>query len=97
MSKDKKRPLNVVVTQEIAYNLARAFHFVGLLDLACAYYNRVFELPVAFSAFKGGNDQSPELLCDMKREAAYNLASIYVASGSVLRAKRLIVKYCTIA
>ncbi|KAJ2613864.1 transcription factor TFIIIC subunit tfc4 [Coemansia sp. RSA 1365] len=96
MCKDKK-PLDVVVTQEIAYNLARAFHFVGLLDLACAYYNRVFKLPVAVSAFRGSADQLPEFLCDMKREAAYNLASIYVASGSVLRAKRLIQKYCTIA
>ncbi|KAJ2080031.1 transcription factor TFIIIC subunit tfc4 [Coemansia sp. RSA 988] len=95
MDKSKKS-LDVVVTQEIAYNLARAFHFVGLLDLACAYYNRVFGLPVAVSVFRGDNEQFPELLCDLKREAAYNLASIYVSSGSVLRARQLMVQYCTI-
>ncbi|KAJ2666009.1 transcription factor TFIIIC subunit tfc4 [Coemansia sp. RSA 1199] len=76
-----------VVTQEIAYNFARAFHFLGMLDLACSYYERVFELPVSETACDAS---------DLRSEAAYNLASIYIASGSVLRAKALLKTHCTV-
>ncbi|KAJ2704040.1 transcription factor TFIIIC subunit tfc4, partial [Coemansia spiralis] len=67
---------DVIVTQEIAYNLARAFHFVGLLDLAATHYTLVFGLPVSLA---GGDDggSGGRAFSDLRRDAAYNLASIY--------------------
>ncbi|KAJ2794239.1 transcription factor TFIIIC subunit tfc4, partial [Coemansia helicoidea] len=82
-----------VVTQEIAYNLARAFHLVGLLDLAAAYYARVFGLPVTLAA---GDDPADRAFSHLRSDAAYNLASIYVVSGSPLRARALLAEHCTI-
>ncbi|KAJ2356500.1 transcription factor TFIIIC subunit tfc4, partial [Coemansia sp. RSA 2618] len=73
-------PHNTVVTQEIAYNFARTFHFLGMLDLACSYYRRVFELPVSLNAATGTD--ADIAICDLRAEAAYNLASIYIASGA---------------
>ncbi|KAI9506895.1 hypothetical protein BX070DRAFT_12108 [Coemansia spiralis] len=89
--------VDVVVVQEIAYNYARAFHFLGLTDLAITYYNRVFALPVSL-ADTGCGGQTEELLAtrDLRRDTAYNLASIYAVAGSVLKSKALLLKYCTI-
>ncbi|KAJ2783080.1 transcription factor TFIIIC subunit tfc4 [Coemansia javaensis] len=87
---------DVVVTQEIAYNLGRAFHFVGLPDLAIAYYRRVFELPVSLADSAATASSPPPAYSDLKREAAYNLASIYATSGSVLRARAILAEHCTI-
>ncbi|KAJ2724284.1 transcription factor TFIIIC subunit tfc4 [Coemansia sp. Benny D115] len=88
-------PLDVVVTQEIAYNFARAFHFLGLLDLAMRHYQKVFVLPVSCLA-AGVGDEDESFMCDLRREAAYNLATIYISSGAVGRARELIIKYCVI-
>ncbi|KAJ1936778.1 hypothetical protein EC988_008095, partial [Linderina pennispora] len=52
---------------------------------------RVFELPVALDSAATDDDFS-----DLRREAAYNLASIYVASGSMHLARELLEKHCTI-
>ncbi|KAJ2383897.1 transcription factor TFIIIC subunit tfc4, partial [Coemansia sp. RSA 2611] len=84
---------STVVTQEIAYNYARAFHFLGILDLAARYYRQVFELPISLLAATAPEDN--EALCDLRRDAAYNLASIYTSSGAVLRARSLLKQYCT--
>ncbi|KAJ2159470.1 transcription factor TFIIIC subunit tfc4 [Coemansia sp. RSA 552] len=86
---------NVVVTQEIAYNYARAFHFLGQLESACRYYLKVFELPISLNSTTG-NDSYARSRSDLRREAAYNLANIYTASGAVLRARALLREYCTI-
>ncbi|KAJ2455248.1 transcription factor TFIIIC subunit tfc4 [Coemansia sp. RSA 2336] len=85
---------DTVVTQEIAYNFARTFHFLGLLDLAVEYYRKVFELPVSLIA--ADDNGSTEVLSDLRSEAAYNLANIYICSGSMLRAKRLLKQYCSV-
>ncbi|KAJ1817513.1 transcription factor TFIIIC subunit tfc4 [Coemansia sp. RSA 2598] len=82
---------DVVVTQEIAYNFARAFHFLGMLDLAIDNYMRVFRLPVSRLAAAADD----EYASDLRREAAYNLASICIASGAVTQARGLLKKYCT--
>ncbi|KAJ2825387.1 General transcription factor IIIC, polypeptide 3, partial [Coemansia furcata] len=86
--------LNAVVTQEIAYNFARAFHFLGFLELAAEYYHRVFVLPISQLAESGSDEE--ESLCDLRREAAYNLANLYIGSGAVLKAREILNKYCTI-
>ncbi|KAJ2522586.1 transcription factor TFIIIC subunit tfc4 [Coemansia sp. RSA 1939] len=85
-------PLDVV--QEIAYNFARAFHFLGLLDLAVTYYERVFELPTSLSP--AGAEAQAIATCDLRREAAYNLASIYTLSGLLLKARAVLKEHCTI-
>ncbi|KAJ2652522.1 transcription factor TFIIIC subunit tfc4 [Coemansia sp. RSA 1250] len=85
---------DTVVTQEIAYNFARAFHFLGLLDLAVVYYRKVFELPVSLTA--ADDNGSKAGLSDLRSEAAYNLANIYICSGSMLHAKRLLKQYCSV-
>ncbi|KAJ2866107.1 transcription factor TFIIIC subunit tfc4 [Coemansia erecta] len=86
--------VDVVVVQEVAYNYARAFHFLGLVDLAATYYKRVFELPVSLAASSGGD--GARVTCDLRREAAYNLATIYTLSGSLLKAKAVLREHCTI-
>ncbi|KAJ1666533.1 transcription factor TFIIIC subunit tfc4 [Coemansia sp. RSA 1813] len=86
--------LDVVVIQEIAYNYARAFHFLGLVDLAETYYKRVFELPVSLVA--ASDRDEARATCDLRSEAAYNLATIYALSGSLLKAKALLKEHCTI-
>ncbi|KAJ1796078.1 transcription factor TFIIIC subunit tfc4 [Coemansia sp. RSA 2399] len=88
--------VDVVVVQEIAYNYARAFHFLGLVDLASMYYKRVFELPVSLTASSDGGDDA-RATCDLRREAAYNLATIYTLSGSLLKAKAVLKEHCTVS
>ncbi|KAJ2875996.1 transcription factor TFIIIC subunit tfc4 [Coemansia aciculifera] len=90
----KQGDLNAVVTQEIAYNFARAFHFLGFLELAAEYYQRVLCLPISRLAESGSGEE--ESLCDLRREAAYNLASLYIGSGAMLKARELLRQYCTI-
>ncbi|KAJ2714475.1 hypothetical protein H4R23_005770, partial [Coemansia sp. Cherry 401B] len=53
----------------------------------------VFELPISLLAATAPEDN--EALCDLRRDAAYNLASIYTSSGAVLRARSLLKQYCT--
>ncbi|KAJ2086004.1 transcription factor TFIIIC subunit tfc4, partial [Coemansia sp. S142-1] len=86
--------LNAVVTQEIAYNFARAFHFLGFLELAAEYYQRALKLPISRLAESGSGEE--ESLCDLRREAAYNLATLYISSGAMLKARELLKEYCTI-
>jgi general transcription factor 3C polypeptide 3 (transcription factor C subunit 4) len=68
---------------EAAYNLARAYHFLGLLPYATQYYEEVLER---------GNKGDISL----QREAAHNLAVIYTQSGSHELARRLYEEYCTV-
>ncbi|KAI9228934.1 MAG: hypothetical protein DHS80DRAFT_14825 [Piptocephalis tieghemiana] len=67
--------------QEVHYNLARAFHHLGLVHLAIPHYEKVLEM------------DDPTNLCF---EAAYNLSLIYLTSGSPLLASSLLDKYCTV-
>lgn len=98
--------------QESEYNLARAFHLLGLSHLAVPHYEKALCLP---SKAKAGIlkekpldevytwpideeecDYKEEDETDLSREAAYNLHLIYVTSGSMNLAQILLMKYCTI-
>jgi len=68
---------------EACYNVARGFHYIGLTHLAVTYYNKCHERATQ------GDDQ-------LKREAAHNLATIYLSSGSPELARRLYMEYVTI-
>lgn len=71
--------------QESHYNLGRAFHHADLVTMAELHYRRVFECRDAAGA--GGGDR------DICREAAFNLAHIYRASGNDDLAEEIIDKY----
>ncbi|XP_043277638.1 general transcription factor 3C polypeptide 3 isoform X2 [Venturia canescens] len=61
---------------ECHYNMARAFHQLGLLPGAVHHYKLVLETPPSTFPSK-----HPERL-DLKREAAFNLHLIYMQSGN---------------
>jgi general transcription factor 3C polypeptide 3 (transcription factor C subunit 4) len=62
---------------ETNYNIARAFHHIGVNHLAIRYYEKVLQ------------DPSPEY----KRVTAYNLHLIYTTTGSPLLAQRVLFDY----
>ncbi|KAL1500065.1 hypothetical protein AB1Y20_012741 [Prymnesium parvum] len=74
--------------QEVAYNLGRAHHHLGLLHLAAADYERVLQISAQ-------RKRHPEIAIgankdDLAREAAHNLARICLASGTKALARKLI-------
>ena len=62
--------------QECNYNMARAFHQIGLLSGAVHHYKLVLETPPPKLV-----SQNSERL-DLRREAAFNLHLIYLHSGN---------------
>jgi general transcription factor 3C polypeptide 3 (transcription factor C subunit 4) len=70
--------------QESNYNLARAFHQLGINHLALPLYEKVL------------NDVEADKEVNLKREAAYNLSLIYKASGSPHLAAKVLQEFCTI-
>lgn len=92
--------------QESNYNLARAYHHVGLVHLAVIYYEKVLahceedhpipRLPNEDATFV--SEIQPKLVncghCDLRKEAAYNLHLIYKTSGAVDLARQILKDYC---
>ncbi|KAI7745902.1 hypothetical protein M8C21_005530, partial [Ambrosia artemisiifolia] len=77
-------------SQEALYNLARAYHHVGLVSVAATYYEKVlavhqkdYPIPKLPNDGPESTDDLKPGYCDLKREAAYNLHLIYKSSGSV--------------
>ncbi|KNA15075.1 hypothetical protein SOVF_101480 isoform A [Spinacia oleracea] len=88
------------ISLEALYNVARAYHHVGLVTLATTYYEKVLAIPQEDCPL-------PELMkdptkglksgyCDLLREAAYNLHLIYERSGSVDLSRQMLRDYCTL-
>jgi tetratricopeptide (TPR) repeat protein len=78
--------------QEACYNVARAFHTVGLGYLARPLYEQV----LASSSEAGGGRTTTTGLGSLHAEAAHNLASIYEHAGSPELARKLYAQYCRI-
>ena len=78
--------------QEATFNIARAYHHIGIVNLATEYYEKV--LSMSGSRGDGGGDEVGSM--NLKREAAYNLSLIYTASGSKELAQIVLRKHCTI-
>ncbi|KAI8824526.1 uncharacterized protein EV422DRAFT_520401 [Fimicolochytrium jonesii] len=72
---------------EANFNVARAFHHVGLNNLAIPYYEKILE-----ASRKGKLTEDEQ---DLKGEAAYNLSLIYISSGSPGLAEIVLRKHCT--
>lgn len=72
-------------SEEANYNIARAFHQIGILDLAIPFYQKVLSTPE-----KSSGEES------LKREAAYNLSLIYRECGSIELANSVLCEYLVI-
>ncbi|KAJ4795688.1 General transcription factor 3C polypeptide 3 [Rhynchospora pubera] len=91
-------------SQEALYNIARAYHHVGLVTLAASYYEKVLAMhekdePVPRLPYEKppSDQQDPKSnYCDLRREAAYNLHLIYKKSGAVDLARQILKDYCTV-
>lgn len=71
--------------QEVHYNLGRAFHQLGLLPPAVFHYKKAIEFS---SPFLEQHD-----ICNLKKEAAFNLHLIYMASGAIDLARMYLENY----
>lgn len=88
--------------QEALYNIARAYHQVGLVTLAASYYEKVLAvhqkdcpLPKFPAENQIEEQQKTPGYCDLRREAAYNLHLIYKKSGAIDLARQVLMDYCS--
>jgi general transcription factor 3C polypeptide 3 (transcription factor C subunit 4) len=89
--------------QEALYNIARAYHHVGLKTLAVIYYEKVLAMevkdePIPKLPYEEDAQQQQDLrpgYCDLRREAAFNLHLIYKESGATDLARRILKTYCS--
>lgn len=92
--------------QEALYNIARAYHHIGLNTLAVTYYEKVLAMevkdcPIPKLPFEEDSDPCGQQdlrpgYCDLRREAAFNLHLIYKKSGAADLARRILKTYCSI-
>ncbi|XP_062120499.1 uncharacterized protein LOC133834772 isoform X3 [Humulus lupulus] len=88
-------------SQEALYNIARAYHHVGLVSLAASYYEKVLAICEKDYPMRNlpSENQDTERLrsgyCDLRREAAYNLHLIYKRSGAIDLSRQVLKDYCT--
>lgn len=92
-----RRPL-----QEALYNIARAYHHIGMITLAATYYEKVlaihvneYPIPEVPKEIHPGVAQNTGH-CDLRREASYNLHLIYRNSGAFDLARRVLRDHCTV-
>ncbi|KAK4390009.1 Transcription factor tau subunit sfc4 [Sesamum angolense] len=84
-------------SQEALYNIARAYHHVGLVSLAATFYEKVlairekdYPIPVLPNENQDHVDDKKPGYCDLRREAAYNLHLIYKKSGALDLARQVL-------
>ncbi|GER54884.1 tetratricopeptide repeat (TPR)-containing protein [Striga asiatica] len=84
-------------SQESMYNIARAYHHVGLISLAATYYEKVlavrekdYPIPRLPNDNQDSDDAKNPGYCDLRREAAYNLHLIYKKSGAFDLARQVL-------
>lgn len=90
-------------SQEALYNIARAYHHVGLVTLAASYYEKVLAVREKDYPIPKLPCENPDIVenrkpgyCDLRREAAYNLHLIYKKSGAFDLARQVLKDHCTI-
>lgn len=92
-----KVSLFLLLLQEALYNIARAYHHVGLVSLAATYYEKVLAIREKDCPIPILPNDNPDLMktkhagyCDIRREAAYNLHLIYKKSGAFDLARQVL-------
>ncbi|KAL3513257.1 hypothetical protein ACH5RR_025974 [Cinchona calisaya] len=90
-------------SQEALYNIARAYHHVGLVSLAATNYEKVltmhesdYPMPSLPNENLDATDPRKPGYCDLRREAAYNLHLIYKKSGAFDLARQVLKDRCVI-
>ncbi|XP_057508578.1 uncharacterized protein LOC130791465 isoform X2 [Actinidia eriantha] len=88
-------------SQEALYNIARAYHHLGLVTLAASYYEKVlaihekdYPIPKLPNENHDVTDNLKQDYCDLRREAAYNLHLIYKRSGALDLARQVLKDNC---
>ncbi|KAL6565512.1 hypothetical protein OROHE_004567 [Orobanche hederae] len=83
--------------EEALFNIARAYHHVGLVSLATTYYEKVLAIREKDYPIPTLPNDKPDLIsdkkpgyCDLRREAAYNLHLIYERSGAFDLARQVL-------
>lgn len=91
----------ICTLQEALYNIARAYHHVGLVSLAASYYEKVlaacekdYPIPKLLNENSEMENMKPGY-CDLRRESAYNLHLIYKNSGAFDLARQVLKNHCT--
>ncbi|CAL0324315.1 unnamed protein product [Lupinus luteus] len=90
-------------SQESLYNIARAFHHVGLITLAAFYYEKVLATRERDYPIPKLPNEVPDMMenhkpgyCNLHREAAYNLHLIYKKCGALDLARQLLKDHCAL-
>ncbi|KAI9207344.1 uncharacterized protein BJ171DRAFT_494333 [Polychytrium aggregatum] len=76
-------------TQEVFYNIARAYHHIGVWHLALKYYDRVLSLASEQMAQDSSADED-----SLAKEAAYNCAMLHYSKGNPALAQFYMSKHC---
>lgn len=77
--------------QEAEYNVAHAYHLLGLTHLAIPYYERCLAMSVAAQLEDSGHGAE-----DFAKEAAFALQNFWAASGNMEKARELTKKWLVI-
>lgn len=77
--------------QEAEYNVAHAYHLLGLTHLAIPYYQRCLAMSEAVRLEESGCGAE-----DFAQEAAFALQSFWAASGNVEKARELTKKWLVV-
>ncbi|GAU36951.1 hypothetical protein TSUD_62200 [Trifolium subterraneum] len=89
--------------QESLFNIARAYHHVGLVTLASIYYEKVIAISERDYPIPKLRIENIDVIenhkpgyCNLRREAAYNLHLIYKRSGAPDLARQVLKDYCSV-
>jgi general transcription factor 3C polypeptide 3 (transcription factor C subunit 4) len=85
---DRNHSSSASERQEAEYNVAHAYHLLGLTHLAIPYYERCLDLSTAVQT--GPPDRQQD---DFAFEAAVNLQGLWAASGNVKKARDITEKW----
>ncbi|GAU33823.1 hypothetical protein TSUD_221610 [Trifolium subterraneum] len=90
-------------SQESLFNIARAYHHVGLVTLAAIYYEKVIAMSVRDYPIPTLPNEKIDVIenhkpgyCNLRREAAYNLHLIYKRSGALDLARQVLKDHCSV-
>lgn len=87
----RKRSSRPSEKQEAEYNVAHAYHLLGLTHLAIPYYERCLAMSAAAQAEQSGCGAD-----NFAQEAAFALQSFWAASGNMEKARELTERWLVI-